>query len=285
MKLTVRFKDGKKDSAYVSGETLKRLKNGILDENGYDDESEIDDWDYVSYAISEHEYLRIFDREYKVDDIESFEVNRKANETKAQKVKREMSYLSIYNEALTYAEDFFRYNMVRVFPQQKDGHATSPDILPITFITDDRYEDSVNGMTSVLGKQAIIRVRLQENELTKKLKSEIRHEIIHYTLWLAGLPNDDDSAEFWALAAAYDAMPYDIPEGKTKEYFDVFIRFFRSVLEPWEDLFVKPLFIGKAIASIQKYKTVNGYDNYLKKLAEEAEQWCMTVNLPDDNEE
>ena len=269
MKLTVTFNDGKKVSAFVSDYALEKMIAQIMEECCYDDESEIDDWDYISTAISEHTYLCIFDKEYDLSDIKSYEVNHKAKETKAQKQKRIMSYLAIYNDALAYAEDFFRYDMLRAFPMQRDGFSMNSTILPITFITDGWEGGNINGLFSVLGHQAVIHVLLQESELTEELKQEIRHEIIHYTLWLAGLPHDDDSAEFWAVAVAYDAMPYDIPSGKAKEYFDAFIKFYRETLEPYDDPFnfIKPLYLADAVRGISSSNTVEEYVGHLAEIA------------------
>jgi len=39
-----------------------------------------------------------------------------------RKQKRILSYLTIYNDALKYAEEFFHYEMIRAFVIQKDGH-------------------------------------------------------------------------------------------------------------------------------------------------------------------
>ena len=51
MKLTVTFKDGEKVSAYVSDDVRGMLVDQIMDESSYDDTSEIDDRDYIDYAI------------------------------------------------------------------------------------------------------------------------------------------------------------------------------------------------------------------------------------------
>lgn len=42
----------------------------------------------------------------------------------------------------------------------------------------------------------------------KELKSTLRHELIHYALFNAGLPYWDDSAIFWYFALKLDAKPY-----------------------------------------------------------------------------
>ena len=191
-------------------------------------------------------------------------INPKSKETKAQKQKHIISYLTIYNDALKYAEEFFHYEMIRAFVMQKDGHDMSASILSIQFVTEDWDGGEVNGKFSVLGHQVIIQVLLQESELTEELKSEIRHEIIHYVLWLAGLPFDDYSVEFWAMATVYDAMPYEILAGKTKEYFDVFIRFYREHIEsmevPWNC--EKPITIANAVRGISVSETVEAYQKY-----------------------
>ena len=44
----------------------------------------------------------------------------------------------------------------------------------------------------------------------EELKATIRHEIIHYALYRAGLPYWDDSAVFWYFATKFDAKPYKV---------------------------------------------------------------------------
>lgn len=275
MKLTVTFEDGKKVSAFVTDTALNMLVDQIMEEACYDDASEIDDWDYISTAISEHEYLRIFDKPYDLDKVKSYEVNHKAKETKAQKQKRIMSYLAIYNEALEYAEEFFDFSMRRIFMRQQDGYSINSGILPITFITDGWTGGKVNGMFSVHGNQAAIHVLLQESELTESLKAEIRHEIIHYTLWLAGLPFDDDCAEFWAVATAFNATPYAIPSGKQHDYFREFVKFYRETWEPWDDPYYafKYIKLADAVYKMSECKTAKSYGTYLKKLAKQIEDY------------
>ena len=60
MKLTVIFKDGERVSAYVSDDIRDMLVDQIMDESCYDDTSEIDDRDYIDYAIMMNDELRIF---------------------------------------------------------------------------------------------------------------------------------------------------------------------------------------------------------------------------------
>lgn len=121
MKLTITLSNGMTVSAFVDKEKKKLLVEQIMEENCYEDKSEIEDWDYINTALIEHDYLRIFDKPYNKDGIESYDVNHKARETKAQKQKRILSYLTIYNDALKYAEEFFHYEMIRAFVIQKDG--------------------------------------------------------------------------------------------------------------------------------------------------------------------
>lgn len=56
-------------------------------------------------------------------------------------------------------------------------------------------------------KQAYIRIGIDTTNsiLNKNFKQIIRHEIIHYYLWLVNLPFDDNSLEFWCMCYAFDA--------------------------------------------------------------------------------
>ena len=79
------------------------------------------------------------------------------------------------------------------------------------------------GFVSVGKKQAYIRIGIDTSNsiLNKRLKRTIRHEIIHYYLWVLGLPYMDNSLEFWCLCHVYDAGAYEkLNCGNEKYYYN-----------------------------------------------------------------
>lgn len=96
------------------------------------------------------------------------------------------------------------------------------DILPIFFqdrlavVYDMEYGKGRNTFAnfaySRYAPQAVIRIalprRTKNSYLHKALKKSIRHELIHYYLWLHELPCEDDSALFWAFCNIYDGGAY-----------------------------------------------------------------------------
>ena len=269
MKLTIKLKDGSQETAYLSDDTLKFLQNTIMDECDCEDIDSIDDWDYVDYAIMMNDELRIFKKKYNSEDVTSYEVDLDAQESEEEHKNRLLSYLAVYPDALSYAEHFFSFAAKSVFEMQKDNeHAISGKILPIVFITDGWVGGRLNGQFSLHGNQAAIYVLLQDVELSEKLKEEIRHEICHYILWLAGLPHGDATPEFWALSTVFKGGPYELMKASDAKYFKAFAEFYHGTVEslmedcPW---IVNP-YIGSAIAGMKKCKTLKAYQESLAEI-------------------
>ena len=269
MKLTITLKDGTTDFAYVSDDIRNMLVGQIMDESCYDDTSEIDDRDYIDYAIMMNDELRIFKKKYNSDDVMEYEVDHDAQESEEERKNRLLSYLAVYPDALAYAEGFFSFVARSVFEMQADGkHAINGNVLPITFITDGWVGGRLNGRFSVHGSQAVIHVLLQDVELSEKLKEEIRHEICHYILWLTGLPHDDATPEFWALSTVFKGGPYELMKASDAKYFKAFAEFYHGTVEslmedcPW---IVNP-YIGSAIAGMKKCKTLKAYQESLAEI-------------------
>lgn len=67
------------------------------------------------------------------------------------------------------------------------------------------------GLSTCSKKQAVIRIGINGNNdiLSAKLKRTIRHEIIHYFLWLHELPYRDNNIEFWCYCYAFDGGAYE----------------------------------------------------------------------------
>ncbi len=129
------------------------------------------------------------------------------------------------------------------------------------------------GFVSAGKKQAYIRIGIDASNsiLDKRLKGTIRHEIIHYYLWVLGLPYMDNSLEFWCLCHVYDAGAYEELNYDDEKYYNLFAELFDTHVADlqWN---VKHILTGQMIAGISntpidKYKDfVIDMVNNIKKL-------------------
>lgn len=97
------------------------------------------------------------------------------------------------------------------------------DILPIIFHTDYNQRNGTidywtQGNLQIIEKQNVINVFccMNDNEETKRT---IRHEVLHYMLYIAGMKYKDDTAIFHHLCEEYDAHAYkEMGEEEQKLY-------------------------------------------------------------------
>ena len=144
----------------------------------------------------------------------------------------------------TYGWTFFQDEICRMMLFRMDygsDQASRPmhdKILPLFFYDkgyDKKWEQATGekinrlGQFNANGVQAHIEIPLDGKtaNLTPTNKRTIRHEIIHYALWAAGLPFKDDDTEFWCLCHAFDAGAYEIPTDEDKiKYIQLFCRIY-----------------------------------------------------------
>ena len=111
----------------------------------------------------------------------------------------------------------------------------------------------IGGFVHAVEKQAYIRIGIDTNgsSLTKQLKQITRHELIHYYLWLLGLPFEDSNLEFWCLCYVYDAGAYEELVYMDEEYYKLFVNLFDAYVADlqWN---VKHILTGQMIAGISK---------------------------------
>ena len=115
-----------------------------------------------------------------------------------------------------------------------DSYFINREVLPITCYNEmDEILASVDqginykvtgGFVRAGRKQAYIRIGIDTGNsiLNKVLKRTIRHEIIHYTLWLIDLPWEDDSLPFWCLCHVFDGGAYAELSPEDEEYYELF---------------------------------------------------------------
>ena len=129
-----------------------------------------------------------------------------------------------YNEYLKYAEQFAE--------EMKEKYIffgmIQTEILPIVFHTDYAYYDgktdySTLGNLHIAEKQNVINVFCcMENE--EETKRTIRHEVLHYLLYIAGLKYQDDKAIFHYLCGEYDAYAYKKMDATEQELYNRLIK-------------------------------------------------------------
>lgn len=117
-------------------------------------------------------------------------------------------------------------------------------------------------------KQAYIRIGIDANDsvLDEELKQIIRHEIIHYYLWLVDLAFEDDNLDFWCLCHAYDAGAYEELTADDEDYYNLFADIYDTYVAslPWN---VKHLITGQLITGLSE-KTMEEYSEYAMGIIE-----------------
>ena len=113
-----------------------------------------------------------------------------------------------YKEYLVYAKQFAQ--------EMKEKYLffgmVQPEILPMIFHTDYEYNKRKNnyiamGNLQYVNKQNVINVFCCMKN-TEETKRTIRHEVLHYMLYISGLKHADDTAIFHYLCGEYDAHAY-----------------------------------------------------------------------------
>lgn len=82
-------------------------------------------------------------------------------------------------------------------------------------------------------RQFVIRIGLdtQNDRLSPKLKRTIRHEIIHYVLWLANHKNKDDELDFWCYCYVFDGGAYESLTSEDQNKYEMFIKMYDKHLK------------------------------------------------------
>lgn len=115
-----------------------------------------------------------------------------------------------YSDIMEYAKEFaeqikLEHNFFRII---------NPEILPIVMHWDYRNDHEWGEKTFTAGdfqthgKQSVMNIYCSMDAGTEDIKQRIRHEILHYCLFMAGLKNSDEDAIFHYLCGLYDAHAY-----------------------------------------------------------------------------
>lgn len=136
--------------------------------------------------------------------------------------ERRAEFGNKYRQYLKYASQFMK-KVKEKYIVLFEGVST--EIIPIVFHDDCSYEGenpdfSRMGSLNVINdsRQNMINIYfcIEDEEQTKQ---SIRHELLHYMLYLAGYKYEDDTAIFHYLCDEYDAHAYkEMPEEENKLY-------------------------------------------------------------------
>lgn len=137
-----------------------------------------------------------------------------------------------YNDYLQYAKEFaeklkkdFTYTM-----NETETLMLSVDSenLPIVFHTDYRKDTDfksdtlVTGDMKAIGNQSVINIYCCMDK-EEEIKQRLRHELIHYCLYINETTCSDDSAIFHVLCQIYDAYAYEKMPDEEQIVYDKFV--------------------------------------------------------------
>lgn len=96
-------------------------------------------------------------------------------------------------------------------------------------------------------RQSVIRIAIsgRSGRLTKSLKQIVRHEIIHYLLWLIDRGFNDDDLDFWIYASIFDARPYKRLNKSDKEKYEQIMRLYNNHIK--EQPYVVQTYVTQAL--------------------------------------
>ena len=179
------------------------------------------------------------------------------------------NYFIREQKAMDYGTEFFK-DLCGCSISTDNCIMVNDEVIPLScFNIMDEYLYSVEndldyavqgGFVSAGKKQAYIRIGIDASNsiLNKKLKRTTRHEIIHYYLWVLGLPYMDNSLEFWCLCHVYDAGAYEELDYEDEEYYKLFVNLFDTYVADlqWnvKHILTGQMIAGMSKASIDKYK-------------------------------
>ena len=270
MKLTLRLKNGTTDKGYISDSMLTELEKFIAEKMGYKSVSVIADEERVRNILINNAQLGVFKRDYKFENVKSYKIDH-SKLTDEEQHSLDMVRRAYETDAHMYAMYFYGDTLGKVFPKEEFGMDFELLELPITFWTNDDYARGHGGHVHVSEKYASIHVTLNSVSFNERIQIAIRHELIHFALWYVGLPNEDDTVEFYCLASVLNANPYTAIDGKWKAYADLFEKFSDENLH---DISTDDAYrmLGKAIAAISKSHSSEEYQARLNELVNEIKQ-------------
>lgn len=140
--------------------------------------------------------------------------------------KEDLKYYRKIEELKKYARQFFEQIAENYFA------TINKNILPIEFHYFSSEEEGTGGELIFCNNQHIINIYGTGFRSIEELKKTIRHEIIHYCLYISKYKYDDDTAVFHVLCKLCDARAYKpMPPEEEKLYNQFWDRY-----EKWNDV-------------------------------------------------
>lgn len=169
-------------------------------------------WDYADFQRN-----YIFAKKPSVSKGIHYINNRKQLMTEMSQFKKEIEiYKDYYAEFGEKYNDFMEYAKKfgeKLREEYSFFENMSTDILPIVFHVDfakdseGKTDYATRGDFVSIGKQNIINTYYCMEDI-EKTKQNIRHELLHYFLYMSDMKYSDDSAIFHYLCGVYDAHAY-----------------------------------------------------------------------------
>lgn len=158
--------------------------------------------------------------------------NRKQLMAEMSKFKKEIElYKDYYAEFGEKYSDFMEYAKEfgeKLRQEYSFFESMSTDILPIVFHTDFAKDDdgktnyATKGDFVSKGRQNVINIYYCMEDI-ERTKQNIRHELLHYFLYMSDMKYSDDDAIFHYLCGIYDAHAYKEMGGEEQRLYDKLI--------------------------------------------------------------
>lgn len=184
-------------------------------------------WDYADFQRN-----YVFAKKPSVSKGICYINNRKQLMTEMSQFKKEIEiYKDYYADFGEKYRDFMEYAKEfgeKLREEYSFFENMSTDILPIVFHTDfakdneGKTDYTTRGNFISIGKQNMINVYYCMDDL-EDTKRNIRHELLHYFLYMSGMKHLDDDAIFHYLCDIYDAHAYKEMGGKEQGLYDKLI--------------------------------------------------------------
>lgn len=191
---------------------------------------------------------------------------------------QQANYYIKEQKIIDYGESFFT-ELIECSSKSKN---ICDKILPITCYYD--LEDTINAVKTgedeasfghlwtYGNKQSILKIGINgdSNKLTATLKQNIRHEIIHYFLYLLNIPYDDNSLPFWCICYLYDAGAYDKLKGLQDDLYQFFVTMCQEIDTQITDNSLNSIKVSLAINLHRALTDNNDYNKIIEIVTNEV---------------
>lgn len=130
------------------------------------------------------------------------------------------------------------------------------------------------GMVNYKKTQAVIRIGIdgKDDALTEELKKLIRHEIIHYFLWMINLPHNDNDLMFWCYCYMFDGGAYEKLSAEDKKQYTAFQKVYDKYIRDEKRVMIKSFAILILINTLNETKSLLGVRDLSKIVKDNMEK-------------